>query len=180
MPVWWNLQTSDKLYSLIHGKERVAAEPIDGDELYMAILPDEYIDSEHTAKNVIVKKVSTPAAFKEWATHVNTIMFDGYTDIHPVNHYHWCEKGLLNCFTCYYNDDAVSFASVLNNEKICSLEFVATNPSQRRYGFAAKVCTEAMKYSLNNGAEIITLRALQPGTRELYTSLGYKIYNHAL
>lgn len=180
MPVWWDLQSSDQLYKLIHGKEKYVTEPIEGDELYMAILPGEQFNSENIVENVVVKKVNTPIVFQEWATAINTIMFGGYADIHPVNHYHWCEKGLLNCYTCYYDDIAVSFASIMDNEKICSLEFVATDPTYRRRGFATAVCTEAMKHSFNNGAKIITLRALQPGTRELYTSLGYKIYNHAL
>lgn len=180
MPVWWNLQASDDLYRLIHGKEKTITELVDGDELYMAIFPTELINQEKTRTDIVIRKVGTPAAFKEWATAVNTIMFDGYADIHPVNHYHLCKKGMINCFTCYYAGVAVSFASVMDDNKICSLEFVATNPNYRRQGFAAAVCSEAMEDAFINGAKIITLRALQPGTRELYTSLGYKIYNNAL
>ncbi|MDR1755278.1 MAG: GNAT family N-acetyltransferase [Eubacterium sp.] len=182
MPVWWDLQSSDDLYTMIHGKDKgkPVIEPADGDELYMAILPEDQINQANRPTTAYAKKVDTPTAFKEWATAVNNIMFGGYTDIHPVNHYHWCEKGLLNCFTCYVDDIPVSFASIMDNDKICSLEFVATDPNHRRQGFARMVCTEAMNYAFNNGAKIITLRALQPGTRELYTSLGYKIYNHAL
>lgn len=183
MPIWWDLQTSDSLYKLIHGKdkEKPTSEPVDGDELYMAILPGEHLRAlKYTPANVIVKKVDTPAAFEEWAANVNEIMFGGYADIHPTNHYHWCEKGLINCFTCYYDNVAVSFASIMDNEKICSLEFVATVPKYRRRGFASVICYEAMKQFFDNGAKIITLRALQPGTKELYTSLGYKIYNYAL
>ena len=182
MHIWWDLQSSDVLYKLIHGKEKMkpTSEPVDGDELYMAIFPDEQINLSSLPKNVNVKKVNTPAAFEEWARAVNDIMFDGYTDIHPINHYHLCEKGLINCFTCYYDDIPVSFASIMDNEKICSLEFVATNKNYRRKGFAKIVCAEAMKYAFDNNAIIITFRALQPGTRELYTSLGYRIYNNAL
>ena len=182
MPVWWDLQPSDSLYRLINGKDKgkTIFEPDNGDELYMAILPNEHINQETALDNVVVKKVDTPVAFAEWVKAVNNIMFGGYTDIHPVNHYHLCEKGMINCFTCYYNGVGVAFASVMDNENICSLEFVATDPNYRRQGFATAVCSEAMTYSFNNGAKIITLRALQPGTKELYTSLGYKIYNYAL
>jgi len=182
IPVWWDLQASDSLYKLVHGNEKTAPipEPVDGDELYMAIFPHEQKNSEKTPQHAVIKKVNTPAAFEEWATAVNAIMFGGYADIHPVHHYHLCEKGMLNCFTGYYEDIPVSFASVMDNHKICSLEFVATEPNYRRQGFAAAVCAEAMAYSFHDGAKIITLRALQPGTRELYTSLGYKIYNYAL
>ncbi|MDR1117094.1 MAG: GNAT family N-acetyltransferase [Oscillospiraceae bacterium] len=182
MPVWWDLQVSDNLYRLINGKSKAKpiSEPVDGDELYMAIFPNERMNPTRMPANVVVKMADTPAAFEEWATAVNTIMFDGYADIHPVNHYHLCEKGLINCFTCYYDGIAVAFASVMDDAKICSLEFVATDPNYRRQGFATVVCSEAMSHAFSNGAQIITLRALQPGTKELYTSLGFKIYNYAL
>lgn len=182
MPVWWDLQLSDGLYRIIHGKDKAKpnSEPADGDELYMAILPDEYVYLADSSPNITIEKVDTPAAFEEWTTAVNNIMFDGYPDIHPTNHYHLCEKGLINCFTCYHGDLPVSFSSIMDNDKVCSLEFVATDPNYRQRGFARIVCLEAMKSSFDNGAKIITLRALQPRTRELYTSLGYKIYNHVL
>lgn len=181
MPIWWDLQASDSLYKLVHGHDRIrpVPEPVDGDELYMAILPNESVSFEKSP-DIVVKKVDTPAAFEEWATAVNTIMFGGYTDIHPTNHYHLCKKGIINCFTGYYHNIPVSFVSVMDDNKICSLEFVATDPNYRRQGFAATVSSEAMAYSFDNGAKIITLRALQPGTRELYTSLGYRIFNYAL
>ena len=182
MPIWWDLQASDSLYKLIHGsdKQKPIPEPVNGDELYMAILPAEQINPEKVLDNIVVKKIDSPTAFEEWATAVNAIMFNGYADIHPVNHYYLCEKGIINCFACYCQDIAVSFASVMCDGRICSLEFVATDPNYRRQGFAALVCSEAMTYCFDNGAKIITLRALQPGTRELYTALGYKIYNYAL
>lgn len=182
LPVWWGLQASDGLYRHIHGKgrEKAAPEPADGDELYMAILSDDWENIDEFPPNTVVKRVDSPAAFEEWATAINAIMFGGYTDIHPVNHYRWCEKGLIHCFTCYYYGVAASFASVLNNDGICSLEFVATAPQYRRRGLARAVCAQAMAHSFCSGAKIITLRALQPGTRELYGSLGYKTYNHAL
>jgi ribosomal protein S18 acetylase RimI-like enzyme len=181
MPVWWDLQSSDGLYKLIHGKDREKTDVLtDGDELYMAILPTEQINTSTVPENMIIKKVNNSLEFEEWATAVNTIMAGGYTDIHPVNHYFLCENGSINCFSCYHENNVVAVASIMNNEGVCSLEFVATDPNYRRQGLARAVCLEAMKYAFDNGAKIITLRAMNPGTREFYTSIGFTIYNYAL
>ena len=182
MPVWWDMHSSDALYRLIHGKarEKVEGTLTDGDELYMAILPDEKIDADMACENITIKKIDSPSSFAEWANAVNEIMFNGYADIHPVNHYHLCRDGDINCFICYDGDTVAAVSSVMDNQGVCSLEFVATAPNYRRKGFAKAVCTRAIKDAFENGASIITLRALQPYTRELYTSLGFKIYNYAL
>ena len=107
-------------------------------------------------------------------------LFDAYSDIHPINHYHLCRDGFINCFACYDGNTVVAVASIMDNQGICSLEFVATAPNYRRKGLAKAVCAIAIKDAFKNGASIITLRAFQPGTRALYTSLGFKIYNYAL
>jgi ribosomal protein S18 acetylase RimI-like enzyme len=182
MPVWWDLQCSDGLFQLIHGKnrEKINKEPADGDELYMAILPDDALTSEIIPAGMLVKKVSNSADFEKWANAVNIIMNGGYADIHPINHYHLCKSGAINCFICYHNDNVVAVASIMNNEGVCSLEFVATDPNYRKQGLAKAVCSEAIKDAFNNGARIITVRAINEGTRELYSSLGYVIYNNAL
>ena len=181
MPVWWDLQSSDRLYELIHGKKREKVVTLaDGDEMYMAILPTEQIDKDVIPENMTINKINNALDFEKWAEAVNAIMFAGYVDIHPVNHYHLCEKGYINCFSCYYKDAVVAVASVMNNGGVCSLEFVATDSNYRWLGLAKAVCSEAIKYAFDSGGKIITLRALQPGTRELYTSLGFKIYNFAL
>ena len=45
----------------------------------------------------------------------------------------------------------------------------------RRQGIAKYMCVVAMKEVFDYGAKMISLRAVEPGTRELYTSLGYNL-----
>lgn len=181
MPVWWNLKSSNKLYKLIHGKEKekVTGELPEGEELYMAIFPNEQVDVK-PVNEIVIKKVDSQNGFASWAKFVNDVMNGGYIGIHPQNHYHLCQKGIINCFSCYKNNTLVAVSSIMNNDNISSLEFVATDPAHRREGLAKAVCSEAIKNAFDNGSKIITLRAVNPGTRELYTSLGFRIYNYAL
>jgi len=146
----------------------------------MAMLPGELHDSGTNPADLQIVKVKDAYRFATWANAVNTIMSGGYADIHPIHHYPWCEKGLIHCFSCYDGDAVVAVAAVMDNDGICSLEFVATAPNYRRKGLAKAVCAEALAYAFDNGARIITLRAQNPGTRELYTALGFRTYNHAL
>jgi len=57
---------------------------------------------------------------------------------------------------------------------------VATGPAHRRQGLASGVCAAAIADAFAHGAELVTLRASNEGTRGLYTSLGFKIYNEAI
>lgn len=181
MPVWWDLQSSNMLYRLIHGKnkEKLTGEPPDGEELYMAIFPNEQVDKEPLSE-IVTKEVDNENDFALWAKFVNDVMNDGCIVIHPQNHYHLCKKGAINCFSCYKNNTLVAAASTMNNDNISSLEFVATNSANRREGLAKAVCSKAIKNAFDKGSIIVTLRAVNPGTRELYTSLGFRIYNYAL
>lgn len=181
LPVWWSLQLPDALYGLIHKKEKSKAryESMPGEELYMAILPGELNDFT-IPDDITIKRERSAEDFAKWATAVNDIMTGGYADIHPVNHYPMCYSGAICCYSCYQKDAIVAVAAIINNNGICSLEFVATDPNQRRKGYAKAVCWTAIKDSFTQGDSIVTLRALNPGTKELYTSLGFKIYNHML
>ena len=92
LPVWWPLH-SKKIRELLHGKDYVAKPPSEGDEFYMALLPDSQpTDVKNDAE---IKRIETAADFKIWADMANLIFAGGYGDIHPVDHYHWCEKGKL-------------------------------------------------------------------------------------
>lgn len=156
LPVWWDLQSSDKLYKLIYGKdkEKIIGEPAEGEELYMAILPDGQPKTE-SAADIAIKKVDNPEAFEEWVNFVNDVMNSGYTDIHPKNHYHLCKQGIINCFSCYKDNVLASVASILNNNNISSLEFVATHPAHRRKGLARAVCSQAIRDSFDNGSKLL-------------------------
>lgn len=181
IPIWWDLLSSNMLYKLIHGKnkKKITGEPHEGEELYMAIFPNEQVDIE-PSNEIVINKVDSQNDFALWAKFVNDVMNDGFVSIHPQNHYHLCQEGGINCFSCYKNNNLVAVASIMDNDNISSLEFVATEPSHRREGLAKAVCSKAIKNAFDNGSKIITLRAVNPGTRELYTSLGFRIYNHAL
>ncbi|GHU81227.1 hypothetical protein FACS1894191_7950 [Clostridia bacterium] len=183
MPAWWNLQCDDDLYKLIFGKEKshAIAEPVDGDELYMALLPGELNARRRLPKGIKIKKVVSAADFAHWAKFQNDVLCGGHQDIHPQKHYRWCGNGKLRCFAAYCDNDIISVASIMRNDAACSLEFVATHPDYRRQGLASAVCSETILDAFESGAEIVTLRAINPGTRQLYCdTLGFTVYNFAL
>ena len=182
MPVWWDLQTSDALFSQIHGKPRPSASSVfaDGDELYMAITNVCEMPAVTLPTGFTVEKIRDAAGFAAWATTANRIMFSGYPDVHPIHHYGWCENGNMHCYACYDGETIAAIASVLDNDGICSLEFVATEAAYRRRGLAKAVCAAAVREAFACGARIITLRAIGKGTGALYAALGFTAYNHAL
>lgn len=181
MPVWWDLQSSDDLFEQIHGKKKVAPgnTPQEGEELYMAMFPNE-LKRETQVSNLLIKKVSNVDDFSVWANLQNEVLCGGYQDVHPEKHYKWCERGLIDCYIGYKDHVAVAFSSVFKNVAICSLEFVGTHPDFRRRGFAEAVCYTALENAWKHGAKIVTVRAINPGTKELYTKQGFKTYNFAL
>ena len=179
LPVWWPLH-SEKIRDWLHGKDYVAKPPSEGDEFYMALfreslhfLPESQpTDVKNDAE---IKRIETAADFKIWADMANLIFAEGYGDIHPVNHYHWCEKGKLIPYIAYQNDVPAAIAAILNNNGVASLEFVATLEEYRRKGLARAVCITAVCDVFTDGAKIITTRAFHPASL-LYQSLGFKIY----
>jgi len=179
---WWPLCVSDALYRLIHlrAKEKASLIPPDGTELYMAVTSPEEIPAVRQPDGAVIKRAWDAEAFADCTRLGNDWSFNGYPYIHPNYHYPACESGKLRCYVCYYDGLPVSLCSVLDNLGICSLENVVTHTDYRRQGFAKYICAFAIKDAFDNGAELISLRADNPGTRELYTSLGFKIYNHAI
>ncbi|MDR1001947.1 MAG: GNAT family N-acetyltransferase [Oscillospiraceae bacterium] len=92
-----------------------------------------------------------------------------------VHHYHWCTDGRITAYIAYSEGKAVSVAAVLNNNGVCSLEFVATIPEYRRRHFAEAASIAAVNGAFANGAKIITLRAFDPAIK-LYEKLRVKTY----
>jgi len=162
MPVWWPLQTP-------------CIKP--GEELYMAVLPGEMISHEKVKS---VRRVKGPEDFARWVNCMNDATFDGYPYLHPQHHYPLCERGTLRCYFIEIDGQITATAAIMLDGANASLEFVATDPAHRRQGFASGVCVAAVHDAFACGAEIVTLRAGNEGTKELYTSLGFKIYNEAL
>ncbi|MCL2696435.1 MAG: GNAT family N-acetyltransferase, partial [Clostridiales bacterium] len=74
----------------------------------------------------------------------------------------------------------VAVAAIEPDGADASLEFVATDPAHRRQGLASGVCAAAVEDAFVRGAEIVTLRAGNEGTKELYTALGFRIYNETI
>ncbi|HCA30060.1 MAG: GNAT family N-acetyltransferase [Eubacteriales bacterium] len=172
LPVWWPLY-SEKVQKLLHGKDYKPQPPTEDDEFYMALFPDN--QPYMISTNAEIKQVKTAAEFKIWADMANQIFANGYQDIHPVNHYHWCENGLLVTYIAYCEDKPVTVSAILNNNGVASLEFVATLPEYRRRGFARAASIVAIRDAFTTGARIITLRAFYPANL-LYQSLGFQIY----
>ncbi|MCL2300806.1 MAG: GNAT family N-acetyltransferase [Firmicutes bacterium] len=160
MPVWWPLQTQKP-----------------GDELYMAAFPGEMIAHE---KAKFARRAETPEDFARWAASANGGFDVAYACIHPQYHYPLCQRGALRCYFIEVDGQIAATAAIMTDGANASLEFVATEKTHRRQGLASGVCAAAIADAFARGAEIVTLRAGNEGTRELYTSLGFKIYNEAL
>ena len=182
LPVWWPLHISNNLYQFIHHKNRepVSLTPPDGIELYMAVTSFTQIPVIKPVDGVVIRKVEDEDSFALWAKSVKDCFNDDFQYFHPKYHYPACKSGKMRCYICHKDDRPVAVCSIMNNAGICSLENVATHMDYRRQGIARYICAVAMKEAFDCGAKLISLRAVEPGTRELYTSLGYKTYNHAV
>lgn len=182
MPIWFDLLASDELFRLMFGKEKIHHQTVfdEHDEVYQAILPEEKPDYSSILGNANIVRVRTAEEFTLWAKITNDVLSGGYSDIHPVYHYPLCQKGLLKCIILYKNDVPAAVAAIADNSGIASLEFVATIPEMRRQGLAQTVCAKAVEDAFNDGAKIITVRAVDAVAKKIYESLGFSSYNHAL
>lgn len=176
MPIWLGLLASDETAFLFSGKEPAheRTEPGEDDEVYMAMLPEdrkEYCESCHQ-----IIRVHSADEFALWAKISNDIFAGGYPDIHPVNHFVWCEKSGVKCYILYHGEVPVSIAAIMDNNGAASLEFVGTVPEMRKRGFAKAVCEKAISDAFADGASIVTLRAVNAATARLYGSMGFKAY----
>ena len=181
MPIWWPLCIPNTLYRLIHNKDRktVPLTPPDGVELLMAVTSPNQIPNIQPIDGTVIRKSDDEESFALWARSVKDFFNDDYQYIHPRYHYPACKSGKIHCYLCYKGDRPAAVCSIMDNDGICSLEFVATQTDFRKQGLAKCICAYAMKEAFDNGAKLITLRA-GGATRELYTSLGFRTYNHAV
>lgn len=176
MPIWLGLLVSDEVAFIFSGQKPThsPAEFDEDVETYMAILPEEKREFHENNHKII--KVHSPEEFALWAQLTNDIFSGGYPDIHPVNHFTWCEKRNVKCYIMYHDNIPVSVASIMDNKGIASLEFVATIPEMRRKGFAKAVCETAINEAFSDGASIITTRSINASAAKLYQSIGFKFY----
>ena len=175
---WWGLCVSDRIADLIWGKYRPTP-PASEDELeeaYMALFPNEKPVYRKFNAHIEVRPVSSLEEFNIWADICNSILHGNFSIIHPVNHYHLCEKGIMPCFIGYYNNTPASVSAIINDKHNSSLEFVATLDNYRDKGLATALCQTAVDNAFLNGSKIITARAFNDAIK-LYKSLGFKIYN---
>lgn len=191
MPIWLDLDASDKVFKMFFGKEKVHGQTVftEDDEIYMAMLAEEWRENAKTGKIWDSQKEQSPAKvikvnsveeFALWAKINNDVLAGGYADMHPVYHYPLCQKGLLHCYIAYNGDEPVAVASIMSNEGVASLEFVATVPEARRKGYARAVCEKAVEDAFAAGARIVTVRAANLAAGKLYEKIGFKAYNYAL
>ncbi len=170
LPVWWPLH-SKRILDLVNDNNPVAQLSNESDEFYMMLLPENQLES--TPNNEVIKRVKTIDDFKIWVDIANQVLSGGYQDIHPINHYSWCEKGKLIPYIAYVDNKPAAIAAIMDNSGIASLEFVATLEEHRRKGLAKEVCINAIRSAFENGAKIITTRAFYPANL-IYQSLGFK------
>ena len=139
MPVWLDLLASDKLHNLFFDKDKVHGQTVfaDNDEVYLALLLDE--KPNYTTSSDKIIKVKTADEFALWAKITNDLLSGGYPDMHPVYHYPLCQGGVMNCYILYKNHTPAAVATIMDNNGVASLEFVATIPEMRRQGLA-KIC----------------------------------------
>ncbi len=182
MPVWLDILASNDLHKLMFGleKEHGKTKLDDNDEAYMALLPNERIVPLPTGSDLRVTKVKSKEQFQLWTTLANDILSGGNPDMNPEYHYPLVQKSLMKCYIGYKNDVPAAVSAIMDNEGIASLEFVATISKMRRQGLSKAVCNMAVNDAFNNGAKIITLRAIGIEARTFYESLGFKTYNYAL
>ena len=178
LPVWFPLLATDGQFRQFFGQERLHGAALAADdEVYMALLPDEFIPADAAFP---VHLVTDEAAFADCARVVNAVLSGGRPDLHPVHHAPLMKAGRIRCHVLYHEGQPVSAAVTMDNNGVTSLEFVATLPGFRRRGYSEAVCQQAVADAFRQGAEIVTLRAVSPAVARLYARLGFRAYNHAL
>lgn len=188
MPIWLDLDASDDVFQMVFGREKVHGQTMfaEEDEIYMAVSAEEWLtlkashDKQGIKQSVEVIKVNSAEKFAIWAKINNDVLAGGYADLHSVYNYPLCEKGLLNCYIAYSGNEPVAIASIMNNEGVSSLEFVATVPKMRQKGFAKAACERAVEEAFTDGAKIITVRAANLSAGKLYEKIGFKAYNYVI
>lgn len=172
--IWWGLGLSERMMEAVFGDNKPLPATEDNDEEgYMAMLPED--KPEYGVAGITVRSVCNAHDFKLWADISNEILHGGYPVMHPGNHYHLCESGIMPCYIAYDNGEAASVCSVIHNKDIASLEFVCTLEKYRNKGLARAVCVTAIEEAFSHGAKIITLRAF-PEAKKLYLNMGFKLY----
>lgn len=182
MPIWLDLLASNELHCMMFGREKTHGQTTfaENDEVYMALLPDEKSNYSAMSDDVRIEKVKTSEEFEQWAKITNDLLHGGYPDIHPIYHYPSCQKELMDCYVLYKNNASAAVCAIMDNNGVDSLEFVATVPEMRRQGLAQTVCAKTIDDIFADGAEVITVRAINAVASKLYQSLGFKIYNYAI
>lgn len=180
MPIWLDLLASDELFFLFFGKDKIhgQTEFADNDEIYMALLAGEREENFVSTDKIV--RVQSPEEFVAWAQVANDVLANGYPDMHPVYHYPLCKDGSMKCYMIYNESEPVAVAGIMDNNGIVSLEFVATIPKMRRRGYARAVCERAVQDAFDDGAKIVTVRAIDAVASKLYQSIGFKAYNYAI
>lgn len=174
MPIWLGMDLSDEAVYVFSGKKptKEKREPKEDDEVYLAMLSEE--KPEYPKNDHKIIKVHTAEEFALWAKMVNNIFSNGYTDIHPINHFVWCEKIGVKCYILYHDGVPASVAAIMDNNGVDSLEFVGTVPEMRRKGFAKAICEKAVSDAFSDGASIVTLRAINRAVARMYQFIGFK------
>lgn len=180
MPIWLSLFASDELFIRTYGEPKRHGQTTfeEHDEIYMAMLPNEKPEYFESKGKVI--RVQTKDEFKLWTKITNDNISGGYTDMHPEYHYPLIEKGLMSCYILYRNNMPVSVVATMNNRGIVSLEFVVTIPEMRRQGFAKYICSKVVCDTFNDGAKIVTARAVNALSGKLLEKVGFTAYNYVM
>lgn len=174
---FWGMYPSERVLrhmGIVEPKPEPLPEPNE-EEAGMALLPADKPDYPATPAGISVKEVNDAAEFKLWALLNNLVMHEGYPIIHPELHYPVCEEGILTCFNVYDQGILAGVSSLLNQNGIFSLEFVAVSNAFRRRGVATAAVIAAVEHAIAHGAELITARSIGK-SKFLLPQLGFRIY----
>lgn len=175
--VFWGMYPSERLLQYIgEGGPRLVPLPEPNEEeAGMALLAAEKPDYPRATNHITVEKAKHSEDFKLWALLCNFVLHQGYPIIHPELHYPVCQEGILTCFNVYDKGVLAGVSSLLNNNGVFSLEFVAVSDAFRRRGVATAAIIAAVEDAFAQGAELITVRAIGK-SKYLLPKLGFRIY----
>ena len=71
-----------------------------------------------------------------------------------------CESGKIVCFIGYSDKVPVATSATMNNNVNGTLKFIAKLPDYRKKGIGRAICRAAIEQLIEDGAHIISLRAL--------------------
>jgi len=170
---WFPLAASERVCDYLYGKNIRKKYTINDLEIYGVMLTDNTPKISNIAEDLDILEIRTMNEFERWCDIDNNIEHNGTIIFYPKNHFHLIKSGKMRCFLGCIGEKAVATCAILDNDGVCSLEFVSVLPEFRLKGYAKKMCVHALQSAFVKKIQSVSVRAIGDGCT-LGKSLGFE------